>query len=83
MPQPRKGLIIDGHTHLERLLLETDAPVGYQDEKSEPRDVFRTLEAVAEIKGADREEVAEVTTLAFFELARAVQPAGDVLPRKP
>jgi len=60
-------------TPLDRLLLETDAPVPYQGRKSEPRDVFRTLEAVAEIKGTDKGEVTEVTTknaLAFFKLAR-------------
>jgi len=59
-------------TPLDRLLLETDAPVPFQGKKSEPLDVLLTLEAVAEIKGAGREEVAKITTrnaLALFNLA--------------
>ena len=56
---------------LENLLLETDSPVEYQWKKAEPADVFRTLEAVAKIKGVEREDVAEITTenaLKFFDL---------------
>ena len=56
---------------MENLLLETDSPVEYQWKKSEPADVFKTLEAVAKIKGMKREEVAEITTknaLKFFDL---------------
>lgn len=56
---------------LGRLLLETDSPVSYQGESAEPAHVFKTLEAVARIKGMKNEEVAEVTTtnaLRFFDL---------------
>ena len=56
---------------LENLLLETDSPVEYQWKKAEPADVFKTLEAVAKIKGMKREDVAEITTenaLKFFDL---------------
>ncbi|MBW1998668.1 MAG: TatD family hydrolase [Deltaproteobacteria bacterium] len=56
---------------LERLLLETDSPVTYQGETSEPAHLAKTLEAVARIKGVEMEEVAEITTmnaLKFFGL---------------
>jgi TatD DNase family protein len=58
-------------TPLENLLLETDSPVEYEGKAAEPADVCKTLEAVAKIKGAKREEVAEITTrnaLVFFDL---------------
>ena len=56
---------------LESLLLETDSPVAYHGKEAEPADVFKTLEAVAEIKGVEKEEVAEITTrnaFKFFDL---------------
>jgi TatD DNase family protein len=56
---------------LENLLLETDSPVAYEGKEAEPADVFKTLEAVAKIKGVKKEEVAEITTLnasKFFNL---------------
>lgn len=58
-------------TPLEHLLLETDSPVSYEGERSEPAHVFKTLKAVAKIKGMKEEEVAEMTTknaLKFFNL---------------
>jgi Tat protein secretion system quality control protein TatD with DNase activity len=45
--------------------------VEYQWNKAEPADVFKTLEAVAKIKGVKKEDVAEITTenaLKFFDL---------------
>ncbi|MBU2499549.1 MAG: TatD family hydrolase [Proteobacteria bacterium] len=52
--------------------------------KSEPSDVLRTLEAVSEIKGVAKEEVAKVTTMnaiTFFDLAEAAEPpARDAMP---
>lgn len=56
---------------LKSLLLETDCPVEYQMVPSEPAHVLKTLEAVAGLKGIDREMVAEITTrnaLEFFGL---------------
>lgn len=47
---------------LNNLLLETDCPVKYNDIKSEPASVVKTLEEVAKLKGLDRNLVAEVTT---------------------
>jgi len=49
-------------TPLERLVLETDSPVEYRGEISEPAHVIKSLEAVAELKGVDRETVARKTT---------------------
>lgn len=47
---------------LERLLLETDSPVKYRGIPSRPKDVWKTLEGVARLKGVDEVKVAEVTT---------------------
>lgn len=62
-------------TPLEQLLLETDTPVIFKPEagkyESEPRDVLRTLRAVARIKNLSEKKVAEQTTknaLSFFNL---------------
>lgn len=64
---------------LENLLLETDSPVAYEGKEAEPADVFKTLEAVAKIKGVKKEQVAEITTLnalKFFDL-ESRHPGGD------
>jgi len=47
---------------LENVVLETDSPVRYKGEVSEPSFLIKSLNAVAEIKDVDRERVAEVTT---------------------
>jgi TatD DNase family protein len=49
-------------TPLERILLETDAPVVYQGRKSRPKDVRITLGEVARLKGLDPSEVWRQTT---------------------
>jgi len=49
-------------TPLKNLLLETDSPVVYRGEPSEPIHVLRTLSAVADLKGLNTEEVARKTT---------------------
>lgn len=71
-------------TPLDRLLLETDAPVAYQGKSSEPIDVLRTLDTVAEIKGLAAEEVAAITTrnaIAFFGIPEPAKPAtGGAVP---
>lgn len=58
-------------TPLENLLLETDSPVEYQSLKSEPADVYKTLDEVARIKEIGKEQVAKITNenaLKFFEI---------------
>ncbi len=47
---------------LERILLETDAPVVYGGRESRPKDVGTTVTEVARLKGADVLEVARKTT---------------------
>jgi len=49
---------------LERILIETDSPVHLRnrDRSSEPADLAITLRALAKLKDAPEEEVAEVTT---------------------
>jgi len=47
---------------LERILLETDSPVSYKGETSDPSHVLKSLVAVAELKKEKQETVAEVTT---------------------
>lgn len=49
-------------TSLERLLLETDSPVKYRQAISEPAHIIKSLEAVAELKGVDKQSVANETT---------------------
>lgn len=59
---------------LDRMMLETDCPVEYGREdrfRSAPRDIMRSLAAVAEIRGLDLASVAAVTTrnaVEFFGL---------------
>jgi len=64
---------------LERLLLETDSPVVYRrgtefEYQSRPSHILKTLRGVAELRGIDEAQVAEVTTvnaLRFFCLETA------------
>ncbi|MCX8171266.1 MAG: TatD family hydrolase [Candidatus Bathyarchaeota archaeon] len=49
-------------TPLENIILETDSPVAYAGEPSEPAHIIKALNAVAEIKGLDVKTVAEETT---------------------
>lgn len=56
---------------LAQLLLETDAPEVYRGQSSEPADLLAVLDAVSEVKGTPREEVARLTSqnaLDFFQL---------------
>jgi len=52
-------------TPMERILLETDSPVRYQDRESSPSDVVRVCELVARLKGTEVTEVARETTSNF------------------
>jgi len=47
---------------VERILVETDAPVKYQGQESEPADVLWTIRLVAEVKGLSYKEAEETTT---------------------
>ncbi len=47
---------------IERILLETDSPVSYRGKTAEPSDVVTTLNEVAMLKGAEKEDVADRTT---------------------
>ncbi|MEM2341218.1 MAG: TatD family hydrolase [Candidatus Bathyarchaeia archaeon] len=49
-------------TPLENIVLETDSPVIYAGETSEPAHIIKALKAVAELKGESTEFVAEKTT---------------------
>jgi TatD DNase family protein len=56
---------------LERILIETDAPVTYQGRASEPADLIVTARELSRLKGLDRELVQEVTRRTarrFFDL---------------
>ena len=56
---------------LERILLETDTPVGYQGKESRPKDVQITLQEVAQLKGLDPNIVSGQTTTnasQFFQI---------------
>ena len=60
---------------LERIFLETDSPVRFRPQEglynAEPKDVVRTLRAVAQIKNLTEEEVARITesnARSFFNL---------------
>jgi TatD DNase family protein len=63
-------------TPIDRLLLETDSPVTYQsgtemEYQASPSDLARTLNAVAELKGLDKNTVSKTildTTKKFFSL---------------
>lgn len=57
---------------LERILLETDAPVNYQGLEARPKDVRITLREVARLKGLDPADVSTETTAnasRFFKIS--------------
>jgi TatD DNase family protein len=47
---------------LEQILVETDAPVEYQDKVSEPADLLVTLREISRLKGMETDEVSCITT---------------------
>jgi TatD DNase family protein len=56
---------------IERILVETDCPVSFEDKDSRPSDVVVTVQELARIKGMPALEVADATfrnTLDFYEL---------------
>lgn len=57
---------------IERILIETDAPylspVPFRGKRNEPAHVVQVANCLAELKGMEYEEIAEVTTKNFFRL---------------
>jgi TatD DNase family protein len=57
---------------LDRMLIETDspflAPVPHRGKRNEPAFVVSTAEAVGQLRGSNREEIAEATTENFYTL---------------
>jgi TatD DNase family protein len=47
---------------LSQILMETDAPVAYQDQASEPADLWTTARELSRVKGVDLSRVIETTT---------------------
>ncbi|MEN8212749.1 MAG: TatD family hydrolase [Pseudomonadota bacterium] len=62
---------------LDRLLIETDspylAPVPYRGKPNQPKYVHRVAETIAELRGMDVEEVAQITSNNFFNLFAAAR----------
>ncbi len=61
-PQSRQAI---AQAPIERLLIETDSPVFYQENdgmgfQATPKDVFRTLKAYAQLKNFHESEVLEI-----------------------
>ncbi len=57
---------------LEKLLIETDAPylapVPKRGKRNEPAYIIHTAEKLAELKGINTTEIANITTKNFFKL---------------
>lgn len=58
------------HAPIERILIETDAPVEYQGKATGPADVLLTLRELAKIKNMDEAEAAERTAANAREFFR-------------
>jgi len=62
-PEARAAI---SHSPIEQILIETDTPVYYRNRetgdgfKSEPKDVFRTLDLLCELKGLGKEEASSI-----------------------
>ncbi len=64
---------------LDRMLIETDspflAPVPYRGKRNEPSFVVSTAEAVGQLRGVPKEEIANRTTENFYALFPRTKPA--------
>ncbi len=62
---------------LERMLIETDspylAPVPYRGKPNQPKYVYRVAETIAELRGLEVEELAQITSNNFFDLFTAAR----------
>ena len=63
---------------LDKILVETDAPylapVPFRGKRNEPAFVRHTAECIAELRGLDLPELAELTTENFFRLFNSARP---------
>jgi TatD DNase family protein len=62
------------HAPLDRILVETDTPVRYQDRPSRPADLLHTIEQLSQIKQIPMEETARITAAnarRFYDLPAA------------
>lgn len=63
---------------LDRILIETDspylAPAPYRGKPNQPKYLHRVAETIAEVRGMDVEEVAQITSSNFFELFAGAKP---------
>jgi TatD DNase family protein len=72
---PRAGTLVDVARLVpdDRLLIETDAPflapVPYRGQRNEPAWVARTLDALAKLRGADRDALGAATRRNFLKFA--------------
>ena len=57
-PPHREALV---QAPLERILVETDAPVDHSGKPSEPVEVLTTIRLLADAKGLSEEEITEAT----------------------
>lgn len=70
---------------LDRMLIETDspylAPMPYRGKPNQPKYLYRVAETIAEVRGMEVAEVAQITSSNFFELFPAngmnLQDAGE------
>lgn len=62
---------------LERMLIETDspylAPAPYRGKPNQPKYVYRVAETIAELRGLEVEELAQITSKNFFDLFTAAR----------
>ena len=62
---------------LERMLIETDspylAPAPYRGKPNQPKYVYRVAETIAELRGLEVEELAQITSNNFFDLFTAAR----------
>ncbi len=60
-PQSQQAMLA---ANVERILIETDSPVSYKDDHggftSEPKDVWRTLQALSRLKNIDEEKLLDM-----------------------
>ena len=72
-PQHREAI---ERAPLEHILVETDAPVEYEGNVTEPADVLITLRELSRLKNMDILEVAEATTANAVKLFGLPQTQG-------
>ncbi|MBU2552016.1 MAG: TatD family hydrolase [Proteobacteria bacterium] len=71
-PPHREAL---AHAPLDRILVETDAPVEYQGQASEPSHVLETIRLLADLRGIDPGQARDLTTRNALDFLR---PRGGV-----